>query len=100
MMSERAQREPEPEVMMSTGEPSAELIGNGDLVRCQVPPSPGGRDDASPAYHYGIVIRTTFPMRDDPKWSDHLILWNTPAMKTLEWWWCGHIELVSQVEEP
>lgn len=73
-------------------------IGDGDLVRCQAFKTTADVD-SHPSYHYGIVLRTTFPMRDNPTWSDHLIHWTEPVMHSRDWWWCGHIELVSRGEK-
>jgi len=67
---------------------SRKRISDGDLVRV-----PAQLTQGSGGYLYGTVIGTTRPMRDDPEWTDHRILWHYDGFETIEW--CVDLELVS-----
>lgn len=70
-------------------------IRPGDLVRRMTNP-PGVLHQLVVTYLYGTVLETKFPMRDDPEWADHLVLWHDGEQT---WWWCGDLELVARKEE-
>lgn len=67
---------------------SSPNIQVGDLVRIGIPSS-----GMTTAYRYGTVVSTTHPMRDDPEWSDHRVIWHDGGDETVEWCeeleWCG-----------
>lgn len=65
-------------------------IRDGDLVRVNVNKN---RNAPSDRYIYGTVLKTTYPMRDEPSWTDHLILWFNDGSETIEYG--GELELVS-----
>ena len=67
---------------------SRKRISDGDLVRV-----PARVTHRSGGYLYGTVIGTTRPMRDDPEWMDHRILWHYDGSETIEW--CEDLELIS-----
>jgi len=72
-------------------------IRDGDLVRRALPgPGHSLTRPGLVTYLYGTVVRTTHPMRDDPDWTDHLVLWHDGEET---FWWCGDLELVSRAEE-
>lgn len=68
----------------------ASNIQVGDLVRIGIP-TPG----TLTTYRYGTVVSTTHPMRDEPEWSDHRVIWHDDGEETVEWCgeldWCGSI---------
>jgi len=72
-------------------------IRNGDLVRRALTLPGYSHALEGPSTHlYGTVMATSHPMRDDPDWTDHRVLWHD-GEETL--WWCGDLELVSRAEE-
>lgn len=70
-------------------------IRDGDLVRVNLNKNRTGSAPACPTgrFLYGTVLKTTYPMRDEPSWTDHLILWLNDGSETIEYG--GELELVS-----
>jgi len=70
-------------------------IRDGDLVRVNVNKNRTGSAPARPtdSFLYGTVLKTTHPMRDEPSWTDHLVLWFNDGSETIEYG--GELELVS-----
>ena len=69
-------------------QPGLPTIRDGDLVRCLVPVG-----SSLVRVRYGTVLSTTWPMQDDPAWTDHRVLWHDGGEETIEW--CGELELVA-----
>ena len=65
-------------------------IRDGDLIRIPVK-----RNRSIPPEHflYGTVLSTTHPMKDEPNWTDHKILWFNDGSETIEYG--GDLEQVS-----
>ena len=65
-------------------------IRDGDLVRIAMKRN---RNILPEHFLYGTVLSTIHPMKDDPDWTDHKILWYHDGSETIEY--CEELELVS-----